>query len=112
MYTRIKGAKTTLRANKSYVGETIEEKVRRIMSNKEPIKDGAPLVYTDRSEGVVADYNIRTDRWELAVHATDAIAKSHLAKRQERHDAFKAKLDAENQKLNKPKDKNSGDPSQ
>lgn len=62
-------------------GETIEMKIERIVSNKEPIKDGAPEIFTERSKGVVAAYNIRTDRWELAVDAMDAIDKSITAKR-------------------------------
>ena len=30
-----------IKYNKSYVGERLEEKIQRITSNKEPIKDGA-----------------------------------------------------------------------
>lgn len=63
-------------------GETIEEKVERIVSNKEPIKDGAPLIYTERKEGVGASYNIRTDRFEVAIEATDRIERSYKAKRE------------------------------
>ena len=32
----------------AYEGETIENKVRRITENKEPIKDAAPLTYTQK----------------------------------------------------------------
>ena len=38
--------------------EYIEEKVRRITENKEPIKDGAPIIYTERKDGVNPAYNI------------------------------------------------------
>lgn len=48
-----------------YEGETIETKVRRITENKEPIKDAAPLVYTKKADGVLPQFNIRTDKWEL-----------------------------------------------
>jgi len=65
-------------------GETIEMKIQRIMENKEPIKDGAPLIYTDRKEGVVAAYNIRTDRWEVAAEAMDVVNKSKMAKGEEK----------------------------
>lgn len=67
------------------IGETIETKVRRITQNKEPIKDGAPILYTDRSEGVRADTDIRTDRFEIAVEAMDKVTQSHLAKREAKH---------------------------
>ncbi|AXH74907.1 MAG: hypothetical protein [Microviridae sp.] len=64
-------------------GETIEQKVVRLVQNKEPIKDGVPIIYTDRKEGVNSAYNIRTDRWEIAVDALDRLAKSKEAKRDE-----------------------------
>lgn len=70
--------------NESYQGERIEQKIQRITNNKEPIKDGAPLIYTDRSEGVKEAYDIRTDRWEVAVDAMDKVSKTHLAKREQR----------------------------
>lgn len=70
-----------IKHNDSVEGETIEEKVNRIVNNKEPIKDGAPLIYTDRKEGVRAGYNIKTDRFEVAVEAMDKVNKSAIAKR-------------------------------
>ena len=54
------------------------------MENKEPIDNSRGLVYTERKDGVLPAYDIRTDRFELAVEATDKIAKSYLAKREER----------------------------
>lgn len=75
--------KSKITGIKSYVGETIEAKVRRIVNNKEPIKDGAPLIYTDRKDGVLPGYNIRTDRFDVAVEAMDKVTKSKLAKRAE-----------------------------
>jgi len=82
MYKKyVKYSKGGLKINNSTQGETIEQKVERILDNKEPIKDGAPLVYTDRKDGVLAGYNIRTDRWEVAVEAMDKVAKAVTAKR-------------------------------
>lgn len=62
-------------------GEPIEWKIERIVNNKEPITDGAPAIYTERSEGVVSAYNIRTDRWEIATEAMSKVEKSITAKR-------------------------------
>lgn len=61
-------------------GERIETKVLRMLNNKEPIKDGAPMIYTERKDGVQAGYNIRTDRFELAADAMDSIHRSKIAK--------------------------------
>ena len=83
MYKRKKLKDSIISINRSYAGETIEDKIRRITSNKEPIKDGAPLVYTKRSDGVIAGMDIRTDRWEIAVEAMDKIQKVKTAKREE-----------------------------
>ena len=54
--------KSTLNVREVVVGESIEDKVRRIENNKEPITDGAPLVYTERKDGVQEAYDVRTDK--------------------------------------------------
>jgi hypothetical protein len=82
MYKKVNYTKTQFKINNATEGETIEQKVERILDNKEPIKDGAPLVYTDRKDGVMPGYNIRTDRWEVAVEAMDKVAKNVAAKRE------------------------------
>lgn len=61
-------------------GESIENKVRRITENNEPITDGAPIIYTNRDDGVLPAYNIRTDRFEIAQAAMDAVNQANLAK--------------------------------
>lgn len=83
MYRIILPTPTTLEVNDSYEGETIEDKMRRVMQNNEPITDGAPIIYTERKDGVGPEYNIRTDRFELAVEGMDAVSKSKLAKREQ-----------------------------
>lgn len=67
----------------TYEGETIEEKVSRIVDNKEPITDGAPIVYTERKDGVIPAYDVRTDRWEIALDAMAAVNATKLAKSRE-----------------------------
>lgn len=73
--------KTTIELNASIEGETIEQKIERIVHNKEPIKDGAPLIYTERKDGVQKGYDIRTDRFEVAIDAMTLVHKSIQAKR-------------------------------
>ncbi len=62
-------------------GEALEIKVERVVTSKEPINDGAPEIYTERKQGVVAALNIRTDRFEIATEAMDAVHRSMIAKR-------------------------------
>lgn len=84
MYKNNRYEETDLKINKSLQGETIEMKVERITQNNEPISDGAPLIYTERADGVQAGYNIKTDRFEVAIEAMDKVSKSVTAKREER----------------------------
>lgn len=83
MYPKVKIQKSKLKKNTAVEGQTMEQKIAAIMNNKEPIKDGAPLIYTERKEGVPAGYNIKTDRFEIAVQAKDTVTKNILAKRDE-----------------------------
>lgn len=85
MYRKQRFQKTSINVNDSYIGETIEQKIYRILNDKEPITDGAPLIYTERKDGVRPEYDIRTDRFEIAVEAMDKVTKSHQARREERH---------------------------
>lgn len=84
MYKKPIFRQTTINKNDNKEGETIEMKIERIVNNKEPIKDGAPIIFTERKEGVKASYNIRTDRFEIAVEGMDKIHKSLTARRDER----------------------------
>lgn len=78
---RIK-CRTSIQINESYEGESIETKVQRIINNKEPIKDGAPIIHMRREEGVLAGCDPRTDRFEIAVEAMGKIERSISAQRQ------------------------------
>lgn len=86
-------SKLTRAKDSDVEGEPIEYKIERVMSNKEPITDGAPAIYTERADGVIAAYNIRTDRWEIAAEGMDVVQKSIQAKRD-----GKAKLKQESKK--------------
>lgn len=90
MYKPRKADITTLTVNTSQVGETIEQKIERIVNNGEPITDGAPIVYTERKEGVLPQYDIRTDRWDIAIDAMNKVSQSHQAKREARAEAREA----------------------
>lgn len=57
-------------------GERIELKIDRMTQNKEPIGDSAPLIYTPRKDGVVAAYDIRTDKWDIALDAMEKVNRT------------------------------------
>lgn len=102
MYKKPPTTRSTIRRNKSVEGETIEQKMERIINNKEPIKDGAPQIFTERSEGVKAAYNIRTDRFEVAIDAMDKVQKSYTARREDRAKKGEGK-DKNNEENGEPK---------
>ena len=82
MYKTPEFSKSVIHKYKVTEGESIEMKVERIVQNKEPIKDGAPLIYQERKEGVMPAYNIRTDRMEIALDAMDKHSMAKIAERE------------------------------
>lgn len=54
-------------------GENILTKVRRILDENEPLTDGAPLIYTPKEDGVKPEFDIRTDKWQIAINAMDKV---------------------------------------
>lgn len=87
-------ADTKLNISNTTPAEPIEVKIEKLMHAKEPLTDAAtPLIFTPRSEGIRASTNIRTDRWEVAIEATDKIQKSYMARREERAAKTKAELE-------------------
>lgn len=54
-------------------GENIITKVRRILDENEPLTDGAPLIYTPKEDGVKPEFDIRTDKWQIAINAMDRV---------------------------------------
>ena len=74
--------KTRLERNTSTEGELIEQKIDIIMTLNEPITDGAPIIYTERKHGVLPEYNIRTDRWDIALDAIDKMEMARKARKE------------------------------
>lgn len=81
MYKKPKMRNGTIVAIRAIEGEALEDKVKRILQNDEPISDGAPEIFTERKEGVKPEYNPRTDRWDVALEAMDKVQGMKAAKR-------------------------------
>lgn len=80
MYRHTYPTESLLKGVEKFEGELIEQKVARITEAGDPIKDGAPLIYTDRKDGVLPAYDIRTDRFEVAADAMNKIHADEAAK--------------------------------
>lgn len=91
MYKKIYQSRTTIERNESVEGETIETKVKRALTNGEGVRETAQIIYTERKQGVMPEFDPRTDRWEVAIDAMDKISKDNTAKRKENIIKFDAK---------------------
>lgn len=81
-YSKPSKNNSRLKSIEIYEGESIETKCARILQNKEPITDTAPIIYTAKEDGVLPAYNIRTDRFDIAMDAYDKITRSSAKKEQ------------------------------
>lgn len=81
MYQQKQYNKQYIDVNNAKSGETIEQRIRRLTTTGEGIKEAGSLIYTERKDGVVPDYNIREDKWEHAVEAQDRAARMTIAHR-------------------------------
>lgn len=82
MYRKNIPTRTNMNIVSMMEGETIEQKIDRIVNNNEPIRDETPMIFTEREEGVLAGYDIRTDRFDVALDGIDKIQKSDIARRE------------------------------
>ena len=64
--------------NLTYQAEPREVKLRKIISGESSsMEDGVfPTIYTEKKDGVLPEYDIRTDRFEVAIEAMDKINQS------------------------------------
>lgn len=64
--------------NLTYEAEPREVKLRKIISGESSnMEDGVfPTIYTEKKDGVRPEYDIRTDRFEVAIEAMDKINQS------------------------------------
>lgn len=82
-YSEVKTYTGRMKSVECFEGETIEEKVNRIVNNNEPITDGAPIIFTEKKDGVLPEYNPRTDRWDVALTAMEKIDQARKAKKEQ-----------------------------
>lgn len=64
--------------NLTYQAEPREVKLRKIINGEsKDMEDGVfPTIYTEKKDGVKPEFDIRTDRFEIAIEAIDKINQS------------------------------------
>lgn len=68
--------------NNLFEGESIEREIERLTTEKTPIESVSPQIFTEAKDGVLPEYDIRTDRFDVALEAMDSVAASYRAKRE------------------------------
>lgn len=87
-----KTPETQIVKNDSYEADPLCIKLQKIMEGKGKIDESAPIIYTEKRQGVIPSYDIRTDRFEVARVAKEKL-REIIAKREE---TPKAESGAEN----------------
>lgn len=67
----------------SYEGQSIEERCKKLVETGEPIKDTSPLIFTPKDKGVMPQYDVRANKWDIAQDAMDKVNKERIAKGQQ-----------------------------
>ena len=105
MGRRIAIKKSTVKVNNGTEGEAIEKAIKRAIENGESLGDQVGLIYTARRDGVLAGYDIRTDRFDVALEGINVAQKSALAKRE-----ALAKKESPDSKAGEPTQATDGNP--
>lgn len=53
------------------------------MDEKSPIDDSAPIIYTEKKNGINPAHDVRTDRFDLALEAMEIETKNRIATNEE-----------------------------
>lgn len=97
--------------NEAFEGKSIEQELREFMETGESPSDLRKIhdpIPTDRKDGVIAEYNIRTDRWEVAQDAMDKVNESRKARGEKRSQEKKAQQAAKSEDNARGTDKGGG----
>lgn len=79
LYKNIKPT-TSIECNNAIEAISIEEKMRQVTQSGEPISGDVAMVYDEPKDGVKPEYDIRTDKWEIAQNAMDYVSRQNALK--------------------------------
>lgn len=67
-------------------GISIEQQLRDLVNNETSvgITETSPTIYTERKDGVMPEYNIRADKWDIAMEAMNKVSGHWRTARAER----------------------------
>ncbi|QCS36437.1 hypothetical protein [Capybara microvirus Cap3_SP_379] len=73
-----------IKVNNHFEAKSLEKVLAEVMAgtSTQDLGKEVPPIWTERKDGVLPQFDPRTDRWEIAQEAADTASKSHTAKRQ------------------------------
>lgn len=77
---------TSIHQDNTYTAEPLIYKLRRMTETNEPIKPETTIVYTEKAQGVMPAYDIRADKFDIAMEAQDKFQASLEARGEGRAD--------------------------
>lgn len=81
---RKKQPKSQINGVKVEEGKSLMEQLRRMLVEGDIPEEEVPIIYTDKGEGVLPGYDIRTDRFEVAREAMEKAKNSEKKERAEK----------------------------
>lgn len=78
-HIKSKFEKTSITRLPDCIGESIELEIRKAVATNQPIEANADLTYTPHKDGVLPQFNPRTDTQDLALEARTKYEASQLA---------------------------------
>lgn len=76
-----------LHINEAFKGKTLEAELKEYLEQGQGMDDVKRMhepIYTKRADGVIPEYNIRTNRWDIAQNAMDKVNESKKARAEAR----------------------------
>ena len=101
---------TMISANSAFEGKFLFEEIEEYMNNENNLEDLKRIhkpIYTPKEAGVVAEYNIRTDRFAVAQNAMD-IANRAWTEKQTDNLKKRARKTAESEGSKRPETEGQG----
>lgn len=72
-----------IKIDNGYEAISIEQQMRRIKKGENIEMYNKPEIFTEKKDGILPQYDIRTDRFDIMQNAHDQLARTSSAKRAE-----------------------------
>lgn len=78
MYKQTSFSGGLINTDNTYEAKSLMCQLRKITEEQTPIEETAPIIYTNKKDGVLKEYDIKTDRFEVAMEAMGKMRSAEL----------------------------------